>query len=107
MTNTPTPLPVEQADELQQKTWELLLKVMSEGERHKLNSDILTPYHTQLLELLAAQATAAQERAYIRGQRDLLEKIIETPSNGTYHVSFFEDLLASLPKPEQKEQEQK
>ena len=39
-------------EELQEKTWELLLEVMSQGERHQLNSDILTPYHTQLLSLI-------------------------------------------------------
>lgn len=38
--------------QLQELTWELLLEVMSQGERHGLNSDILTPYHTQLLNIM-------------------------------------------------------
>lgn len=35
--------------ELEEQTWELLLEVMSQGERHQLNSEILTPYYTKLL----------------------------------------------------------
>lgn len=39
-------------DELQQQTWELLLQVASDGERHGLNSDLIMPYHTELLRLI-------------------------------------------------------
>lgn len=48
------------SSELSEQTWELLLEVMSQGERHQLNSTILTPYHTQLLTILAKHTAAAR-----------------------------------------------
>ena len=64
MTRPSTP---QDESELQQETWELLLEVMSHGERHSLNSDILTPYHTKLLGLITAHLEAAVRSAEDRG----------------------------------------
>ncbi len=111
------------SSELQQETWELLLKVMSEGERHKLNSDILTAYHTKLLQLLASQATAAQEREIYR--QKLTDTLRNRKRSLAYHdaggmwianpraeraeleseIASLESTLASLKKEEEKEKQ--
>lgn len=39
-------------DELQEKTWELLLELASEAERFGLDSGKITPHHTRLLQLI-------------------------------------------------------
>lgn len=70
-------LPIdEQEDELQESTWELLLRVMSEGEKHQLNSDILTPYHTQLLQLIAHHTKEAVRRECLKAQIDVISDAI-------------------------------
>jgi hypothetical protein len=49
-------------DELQEKTWELLLEVASEAERFGLNSDKITPHHTRLLLLIKQDREASEQR---------------------------------------------
>lgn len=42
-------------EELQEKTWDLLLEVASEAERFGLSSDKVTPHHTRLLQLIKSR----------------------------------------------------
>lgn len=47
-------------EKLQEESWELLLEVVSLGERHGVDSDKLTPYHTKLLTLVAKRVEEAE-----------------------------------------------
>lgn len=121
MTNT-TALPVEQVDELKQRITELLGDYNgydSCGRKACNGWQKQIQLTNELLQLLASQATAAQERAEVEFCQKIDDKVrLEFEAGGRYPghlIEPWQDVvrpmiyakLASLPKPEQKEQEQK
>lgn len=64
--------------ELQESTWELLLEVMSRGEKRGLSSNELTIYHTRLLQLFDQELAKRVEETRINSRIEATDMLFHT-----------------------------